>query len=118
MGQQCGYCKKMNHFLKVCLSKEVYQLHEVAKTDTEPERDSDHEESEDDSLFVYSVKSSCVAEDEQFYEVIKVEDTEVCFQLDSGAKANVMSLSTYYNTKRGPLAPLKIMFEHCIDFLL
>ena len=37
-----------------------------AETDMEPEGDSDHEESEDDSLFVYSVKSSCVAEDEQF----------------------------------------------------
>ena len=107
MGQQCGYCKKMNHFSKVCLSKEVHQLQEVAETDTEPEGDSDHEESEDDSLFVYSVKSSCVAEDEQFYEVIEVEDTEVRFQLDSGAKANVMSLSTYNNLKRRPLAPLK-----------
>ena len=60
----------MNHFSKVCLSKEVHQLQEVAETDTEPEGESDHEESEDDSLFVYSVKSSCVAEDEQFYEVI------------------------------------------------
>ena len=82
MGQECGYCKKMNHFSKLCLSKEVHQLQEVAETNTEPEGDSDHEESEDDSLFLYSVKSSCVAEDEQFYEVIEVENTEVCFQLD------------------------------------
>ena len=64
MEQQCGYCKKMNHFSKVCLSKEVHQLQEVTETDTEPEGDSDHEESEEDSLSVYSVKSSCVAEDE------------------------------------------------------
>ena len=115
MGQQCGYCKKMNHFSKVCLSKEVHQLQEVAETDTEPEGDSDHEES-DDSLFVYSVNSSCVAEDEQFYEVIEVEDTEVRFQLDSGAKANVMSLSTYNNLKRRPLAPLKTTNTVLISF--
>ena len=93
----------MNHFSKVCLSKEFHQSQEVAEADTEPERDSDHKESEDDSLFVYSGKSSCVAEDEQFYEVIEaeagVEDTEVHFKLDSGAKANVMSLSTYNNLK-------------------
>ena len=111
MGQQCGYCKKMNHFSKVCLSKEFHQLQEVAEADTEPERDSDHEESEDDPLFVYSVKSSCVAEDEQFYEVIEVEvgveDIEVRFQLDSSAKVNVMSLNTYSNLQRRPLAPLK-----------
>ena len=42
MGQQCGYCKKMNHFSKMCLAKEVLQLQEVAETDTEPEGDSDH----------------------------------------------------------------------------
>ena len=45
------------------------------------------------ALFVYSVKSSCVPEYERFHEVIVLEDTEVRFQLDSGAKANVMSLT-------------------------
>ena len=77
----------MNHFSKLFLSKEVHLV--VV--------DSDQEESEDDSLFVYSVKSSYVPEDEQFYEIIVVEDTEVRFQLDSDAKANVMSLKTYDN---------------------
>jgi len=70
MGQQCRYCKKMNHFSKFCLSKDVHQLQEVADSNKETEGDCDHEESEDDSLFVYSVKSSCIAEDEQFYEVL------------------------------------------------
>ena len=82
MGQQCRHCKKMNHFSKLCLSKEVHLV--VADSGQETEGDSDQEESEDDSLFVYSLKSSCVPEDEQFYEVIVVEDTEVRFQLDSG----------------------------------
>ena len=100
MGQQCRHCKKMNHFSKLCLSKEVHQLQEVADSDQETEGDSDQEESEDNSPFVYSVKSSCVSEDEQFHEVIVVEDTEIRFQLDSGAKANVMSLKTYNNLRR------------------
>ena len=102
MGQQCRHCKKMNHFSKLCLSKEVHQLQEVADSDQETEGDSDQEQSEDDSLFVYSVKSSCVPEDEQFHEVIVLGDTEVRFQLDSGAKANVMSLKTYNNLRRRP----------------
>ena len=99
MGQQCRHCKKMNHFSKLCLLKEVHQLQEVADSDHETEGDSDHEETEHDSLFVYSVKSSCVPEDKQFHEVIVVEDTEVRSQLDSGAKANVMSLKTYNNLR-------------------
>ena len=70
IGQQCRYCKKMNHFSKFCLSKDVHQLQEVADSNKETEGDCDHEESKDDSLFVYSVKSNCIAEDEQFYEVL------------------------------------------------
>ena len=102
MGQQCRHCRKMNHFSKLCLSKEVHQLQEVADSYQETEGDSDQEKSEDDSLFVHSVKSSCVPEEEQFHEVIVLEDTEVRFQLDSCAKANVMSLKTYNNLRRRP----------------
>ena len=49
----------------------IKKKNESFETDTETEGDSHREESEDDSLFVYSVKSSCVAKDEQFYEVWK-----------------------------------------------
>ena len=45
--------------------------------------------------------------DEQFYEVVVVEDTLVRFQLYSGAKANGMSLKTYSNLQRHPLPLLK-----------
>ena len=86
--------QKMNYFLKLCLLKEVHQLQEVANSDQETERDSDQEESKDDLLFVRSVKSS--------YEIIVIEDTEVRFQLDRGAKANVMLLKTYNNLRRRP----------------
>ena len=67
------------------------------------------------SLFFYSIESSCAAEDEPFYEVVEVEDTQVRFQLDSGAKANVMSLKTYSNLQRHPLQLLKK--THCVGFL-
>ena len=46
MGQQCRHCKKINHFSKLCLSREVHQLQEVAVSDQETEEDSDQEESE------------------------------------------------------------------------
>lgn len=68
----------------------------------------DQEEIEDDtSLFVYPIEPSCAAEDEQFYEVVELEDIQTRFQLDSGAKANVMSLRTYSNLQRNHLPVLK-----------
>lgn len=78
----------------------------------------DQEEIEDDaSLFVYPIESSCAAEDEQFYEVVELEDTQTRFQLDSGAKANVMSLRTYSNLQRNHLPVLKKTHIVRIGFL-
>ena len=71
MGQQCGYCGKMNHFSKFCFAnKEVHQLQEASDSDQSSDQD------EDNSLFLYSIDSSCVEVDEQFYEFIEVEDTQ------------------------------------------
>ena len=98
MGQQCAFCKKMNHYSKFCRSKDIHNLQEL----------DDPGDSEDDSsFFVYSVGSNNVPEDEQFYETVEVQDTKIRFQLDSGAKGNVMSLKTYSNLKCGHLPPLK-----------
>jgi len=53
MGQQCGYCKKMNHYAKFCMAKEVHNLQEVEDSEQETEEESDQEEGEEDmSLFV------------------------------------------------------------------
>ena len=59
------------------------------------------------SLTVYSLESSSVKENGQFYEIDEVEDTQVRVQLDSDAKANVMLAKTYNNLKHGSLPPLK-----------
>jgi len=57
-----------------------------------------------------------LAEDEQFYKVVEVEDTQVCFQLDSGAKANVMSLKTFSNLQHHPLPLLKKTHTVLVSF--
>ena len=99
----------MNHYSKCCRSKEIHNLQEV--------EDSDPESSESESpLFVYSVETKHVPEDEQFYETIEVEDTKVRFHLDSGAKANVMSMKTYSNLKRESLPLLKKTSTVLISF--
>ena len=96
MGQQCGLCKKMNHYAKVCRSKEVYNLRTVE--DSGPEEEESEEEL---PLFVFSLESSSVKEDEQFYETAEREGAQLRFQLDSCAKANDMSAMVYSNLRRG-----------------
>jgi len=41
MGQQCGYCKKMYHYAKFCMAKEVHNLQEVEDLEQETEEESD-----------------------------------------------------------------------------
>ena len=100
MGQQCGLCKKTNHYAKLCRSKEVHNLEEVEDSDSE-------EEKSDEALllFAYSLESSSVKEDEQFNVTIEIEGAQVRFQLDSGAKANVMSAKVYSNLRYGSHHP-------------
>ena len=58
------------------------------------------------SLHTHAVESKSVTEDEQFYETVEVEDTQVQFQLNSSAKANVISFKTY-SLERRPVPPLR-----------
>ena len=110
IGQQCRKCLKMNHYAKVCRAKPVH------KVQLEGTEDTCSEDSGDDSFFVYSIGSTSKTKDEQFYEIVEVENTKVKFQLDSGAKVNVMSFKTYSNLKCKPLCPLKKTSTVLISF--
>ena len=107
MGQQCGLCKTMNHYAKFCRSKEVHNLEDVE--DTGPEEEESEKEL---PLFVFSLESSSVKEDAQFYETAEKEGAQVRFQLDSGAKASDMSAKVYSNLRRGSPPPLKRQAQH------
>ena len=104
MGQQCSFCKKMNHYSKLCRSRQVHHLQE---DDSQNSSDDLGDCGDESSLFVYAVESNSLAEDEQFNETVELEGTQVKFQLDSGAKANVISLKTYNSLKCRPLPPLR-----------
>ena len=95
----------MNHYSKLCRSRQVHHLQE--EDDSQNSSDDSGDSGDESSLFVYAVESKSLAGDEQFYETVEVEDTQVLFQLDSGAKANVISLKTYSSLKRRPLPPLR-----------
>ena len=48
-----------------------------------------------------------VSEDEQFHDTVELEGTQVKVQLDSSAKAHVISLKSYSSLKCRPLPPLR-----------
>ena len=95
----------MNHYSKFFRSRQVHHLQE--EDDSQNGSDDSGDRGDESSLFVYAVESNSLAEDEQFCETVGVEDTQVRFQLDSGAKANVISLKTYSSLKRRPSPPLR-----------
>ena len=62
---------------------------------------------DESTLFMYAVESNSLAEDEQFHKTVELEGTQVKFQLDTDAKANVISLKTYSSLTCRPLPPLR-----------
>ena len=105
MGQQCSFCKKMNHYSKLCRSRQVHHLQE--EDDSKNSSDDSGDCGDESPLFVYAVESNSLTEDEQFHETVELEGTQVKVQLDSGAKAYVISLQTYSSLKCRPLPPLR-----------
>ena len=115
MGQQCSFCKNMNHYSKLRRSRQVHHLQEEG--DSQNSSDDLGDCGDESSLFVYAVESNSLAEDEQFHETVELEGTQVKFQLDSGAKANVISLKTYKSLKCRPLPPLRKTRTVLVSFL-
>ena len=74
--------------------------HLQEEDDSQVSSDDSGDNGDESPLCVYSVESNSVAEDEQFYETVEVEDTQVRFHLDRGAKANVIFFKTYNSLKR------------------
>lgn len=94
----------MNHYSKLCRSRQVHHLQE---DDSQNSSDDSGDCGDESSLFVYAVESNSLTEDEKFHETVELEGTQVKFQLDSGAKASVISLKTYSSLKCRPLPPLR-----------
>ena len=81
-GKRCAKCQKLNHFASVCQSKITVRkgIHYVEEAE-----DSDEE------LFVGCITSVNVVDMGEWYEDLRIESKTVKFQLDTGAKVNVIS---------------------------
>ena len=81
-GKRCAKCQKLNHFASVCQSKITVRkgIHYVEEAE-----DSDEE------LFVGCITSVNIVDMGEWYEDLRIESKTVKFQLDTGAKVNVIS---------------------------
>ncbi|VDI10629.1 Hypothetical predicted protein [Mytilus galloprovincialis] len=110
-GKQCNKCHKYNHFASVCLSsnKSPKKMHTLDICS----------ESDDDELFVATIDNQELNTDE-WTETINVNDVPVNFQLDTGAKCNVLSLNKLKTICSHPIitkqvSPLRSYSGHIID---
>ncbi|CAG2204968.1 unnamed protein product [Mytilus edulis] len=110
-GKQCNKCHKYNHFASVCLSsnKSSKKMHTLDICS----------ESDDDELFVATIDNQELNTDE-WTETINVNDVPVNFQLDTGAKCNVLSLNKLKTICSHPIitkqvSPLRSYSGHIID---
>ena len=78
--KRCAKCQKLNHFARVCRSKSDARkgVHVV------------EEEASDDELFVGCITSINTVELSEWYEELTVQNKAVKFQLETGAKCNVL----------------------------
>jgi transposase InsO family protein len=93
-GKSCLYCKKKNHFAKVCMSKErnPQGIHNIM---------DDKEETKEDELFVNTISEGEVP-NAAFVNVETDTGNTIRFKVDSGAQANVIPLETYNSLKLKP----------------
>ena len=100
MGQQCGLCKKIqspaDQKNSTILKKYRTLIQKKKKV------------SKNYPLCVL-IEIKHVKEDEEFYVAAEIKDSQIRFQLDSGAKPNVMSAKVYRASKQG----LKLSTEKC-----
>lgn len=84
--KRCKRCNKRGHFAEKCfVKKEKLQAHAVNDSSSENES-----ESGDSDLYIDTISSN--ADDRKnWYEVIRIESTDIKVKLDSGAHCNVLS---------------------------
>lgn len=90
-GKQCNKCKKLNHFESVCRSSVGVHDVETASKELGDQRD----EFFIDSVTVVdniNVKNDSL---QSWYEIIRIEDTNVRFKLDSGSEVNILPSRVY-----------------------
>lgn len=92
VGTTCSYCKKENHWARVCM-KRIKNTRLL--TDTVEEESSDDE---DDvlAIYVHSQKTGPGLPDtDKWNQTLKVENHRLTFKIDTGAKCNTVTVDSF-----------------------
>ena len=103
MGKTCNYCKKPNHFAKVCRNRKHTSVHEI----TASKHTGSSYSSEDD--FCYAVKDS---KRKTPVAKVRINDVDVNIMVDTGASVNILDEGTYGNIGNPKLTtrkPVRLM---------
>lgn len=95
MGKSCQKCKKRDHFARMCRTQNRdKRVHELNTSD---------DDYDFDALFVGAIDCSSKKrkrpKSDAFVEKLHIKDEEIQFQLDTGAKCNVLSKTDYRKLK-------------------
>ena len=96
-GKKCLICAKLNHFAKVCKSREKRRtVQYVAKCESgdDARTNETSSESEDEMFYVGCIDAVNAVSLSEWREELTINNKKVIVQLDTGAKCNVMSLTT------------------------
>ncbi|VDI20638.1 Hypothetical predicted protein [Mytilus galloprovincialis] len=92
-GKKCTKCLKMNHFAAMCKTKQnksrdfrnKKNIHTISESDS----------SSDGEFYVGTIDAPIHTIDNTWYETLKINNQAIRFQLDTGAKCNVISTKTF-----------------------
>ena len=111
-GKQCNKCHKYNHFASVCMTfkQKAKEMNMVDVSDSD----------ESNELFIGMINLVNSIQNDEWIETISINNTDIRFQLDTGAKCNVISRSTFEKTQLEipmckPDAPLRSYSGHIIN---
>lgn len=122
-GTLCTKCNKKHNFPSVCLSLTTYKefkamkpkLHKLHTLHVDDNTNSEYES----ELFIDTIEEVNYLSMDEWKEKILVNNIPVKFQLDTGAKCNVMSLATLKATCSEPKIQRKnVPLSHILDISL
>ncbi|KAK7106746.1 hypothetical protein V1264_017967 [Littorina saxatilis] len=111
IGKECRKCMKPNHFASMCRARTEQTHSSKRRNKVHTLDDSDSSDTEDE-VQAYSLGTIGTAEmntvDSGWFQKLEVEEKTVNFQLDTGAKCNVISEKTFKSFKGKKLEKSKV----------